>query len=148
MVGDTSSSDYFSHGIKPSVLSSASMGKYYFSLVGLIVSSTSVKVVGDIFLLSSILVLVVIDLRCYIIVPSSACKFIKTGRQNMQNEIITIFINMKNYYNVQKRSFNKPIQKRGCRSSTNIRSTDKLTVRRLLNSSSKSLQSLPHCCSY
>ena len=39
-----SSDGYFSHGIKPSVLSSASLGKYYFSLVGLIVPSTSIKV--------------------------------------------------------------------------------------------------------
>ena len=49
LVGDMSSNGYFSHGIKPSVLSSASRGNYYFSLVGLIVPSTSVKVVATSF---------------------------------------------------------------------------------------------------
>ena len=33
--------------------------------------------------------------------PSGASKFIKQ-RQNMQNETETTFINIKNYYNVQK----------------------------------------------
>ena len=33
--------------------------------------------------------------------PSGASKFIQQT-QNMQNEIETTFINMKNYYNVQK----------------------------------------------
>ena len=33
--------------------------------------------------------------------PSGACKLIKQ-KQNVQNEIETTFINMKNYYNVQR----------------------------------------------
>ena len=44
LVGGMFSNGYSSHGIKPSFLSSASLGKYYFSLVGLIVPSTSIKV--------------------------------------------------------------------------------------------------------
>ena len=63
LVGDISSNGYFSHGIKPSVLSSANMGNYYFSLVGLIAPSAFIKSFSDTFLLSSILVLVDIDLN-------------------------------------------------------------------------------------
>ena len=44
LVGDMSSDGYFSHGIKPSALSSASMGNYYFSLVGLVAPSAFIKV--------------------------------------------------------------------------------------------------------
>ena len=46
LVGDISSNGYFSHDIKPSVLSSASMGNYYFSLVGLIAPSVSIRVLA------------------------------------------------------------------------------------------------------
>ena len=49
LVGDMSSNGYFSHGIKPSVLSSASMGNYYFSLVGLIAPSAFIRVLATSF---------------------------------------------------------------------------------------------------
>ena len=44
LVGGVFSDGYSSHGIRLSFLSSASLGKYYFSLVGLIVPSTFIKV--------------------------------------------------------------------------------------------------------
>ena len=49
LVGGMFSNGYSSHGTKPSFLSSASRGKYYFLLVGLIVPSTSVKVMATSF---------------------------------------------------------------------------------------------------
>jgi len=57
-----SSNGYFSHGIKPSVLSSASMGNYYFSLVGLIMPSIFIRVMATSFYYQVFLVLVDIDL--------------------------------------------------------------------------------------
>ena len=46
LVGGMFSNGHSSHGIKLSFLSSASMGNYYFSLVGLIAPSVSIRVLA------------------------------------------------------------------------------------------------------
>ena len=49
LVGDMSSNGYFSHGVKPSALYSASMGNYYFSLASLVAPSAFIKVLATSF---------------------------------------------------------------------------------------------------